>query len=203
MANLNINNTYNNVASYYSADGSLFVLALLRENGSYPGKDTPNGFEVVCLRSTDNGNSYKRVLLPEVPKGQFNVSIEPDGMFITFDDNGKARRIQVPGFINPLAHINGTIEVSRPPIVQQINDPNINYKLNQFETRIKDLEKKTAQPVANTSGVTEQRVAEIAWQKIEDYFWGALNNPGSALILKIGEIAWQKAMDAIFVKFQR
>lgn len=185
-----LSHTYNNIYSHMSADGYLYVVALVYPDNKYPGKNTDNIFETIVLRTKDF-QSYERIPLEDSPKGQFNVSIEPNGMFLTYDVSGKqARRIQVPGFINPNAQ--GNITVALPPTVQTIVDPALVARVDALTKRVDEIASKMNNVPQST--VSDQHIADIAWAKANDAIYAQLQNPNSPLLSTI----WQKAKDAAY-----
>lgn len=191
MQQFNISHVYNNNHSHRSADGSLYIITLVYPDVRYPGKNSDNIFQVLALRTTDNGATFQRVPLDDSPTGVVSVSVEPEGMFLTYTNQGKdVRRLQVPGFQTP--GVNGDVTVVAQP---QTTDAALAGRVATLEQQVRALQQ-APKPVA---GISQQQVEAIAWSKANDAIWAQLQDGNSPLLVTI----WQKAKDAAYATLKQ
>ena len=163
------------VTTARSADGSIYVIFV----GEAPGKV----FGTYIYRVRPNG-ATEWVDLPVFTPGRCGVTVEPDGMYISFpvDRDRRIERIKVPGFVTP-NYPGGTQSFPPSPITVAATDTSARasasaalQETSKLTTQIKKLETGLAEVAARpSSSITEQQVRDIAWELAEKRIFAELN----------------------------
>lgn len=181
------------IVSVRSADGSIFVIAVL--------ETADKRFGTYVYRTHADGRS-EWVPLPETTEGRCGVTIEPDGMYLSWPVNRdkQVTRVKVPGYVTP-SFPGGTNFPAPSPIVVSSQDTEaranaqaaLKYAQEEASRLYKEIKKLTAEINAlkksSTAQLTEQEIKDRIWQFSADRFYFELSNPNSPVSNLIREIA--------------
>lgn len=172
------------VFSMRSADGWLYTVFVGERNGKK--------FGTYCYKTAPDNSRAEWVELPEFTEGRAGVTVEADGVYLTWPVNKdrEATRVKLPGFIVPGYPSSGqSSPAPTNPVPTQPNPTQpvdlVDEEARQYTTAVKkeliaELDKLKARVAAleqkpSGGGVTEQQVRDIAWQLAADRIYAELN----------------------------
>lgn len=167
-----------------SADGWVYTVYV----GERPGRK----FGTHCYRTAPDNTRSEWVELPEFTEGRVGVTVEADGVYLSWPINRDrdVTRVKLPGFILPGYPSSGqsspapTNPIPTQPVPTQPVDV-VDEGARQYTTAVKkeliaELDRLKARVAAleqkpSGGGVTEQQVRDIAWQLAADRIYAELN----------------------------
>jgi hypothetical protein len=173
------------IVSVRSADNSTYVVYCGERRGSKFGTHV---YRIV------NGRA-EWVELPAFTETRAGVTVEPDGMFLTWPIGASGIvRIKVPGYVTPGFPSAGAGAALPPsPVVVSSQDTTARASIDALRTEYReslaktkrDLEAKINAMPKPASGVSEQSARDIAWSLAADRFYAELQNIILAMIKEL------------------
>lgn len=165
-----------------SADGWVYTVYV----GERPGRK----FGTHCYRTSPDNTRSEWIELPEFTEGRAGVTIEADGVYLSWPINRErdVTRVKLPGFIVPGYPTSGQSAPAPIPIPTPAPTPPSTDMVDEgaraYTSQVKkevlgkiyELEKEIAALKARpTGGITEQQVRDIAWDLAEKRIFAELN----------------------------
>lgn len=181
-----------NIVSKRSADGCIYVV--------YAGERPDTKFGTHIYRILPD-NRCEWVEYTPFTETRVDVSVEPDGMYITFPVNRdrSPERVKVAGYITP-PFPGGTHAAPVTPVITYATDANARDSIAALTRNVaadlarikKDLETKITALASKPTGMTDQGIKDHIWSISADRLYSELSNKTSAISNLIREIATGK-----------
>ena len=180
------------VVSVRDAHNVIYTIAVL---------EAPNKrFGLYVYRTFPDGRS-EWVGLPETTEGRAGVSIEPDGMYLSWPVNRDRHitRVKVPGFVTPnypggtQSFLPSPITVAAQDVEARANASNaLKYaqdEIKKLNAEVKKLKNDLVTLAARPTGqLTEQEILDRIWKVSADRFYAELSNSDSPVSNLIREL---------------